>query len=169
MQRWQEYSQALRVTWRTPKETDLSVRRRVLRGEQLLQVFRGASRHLEQDAVMPAQRQVLRTGCLPKVRRHRSCAADWRTCLGDPVSRKGPVGRFGAETRARVGASARPATTNAERTAMHEPLLFHCMADGDSARRCSSRLFDNAMCRCRSSIGCGHSRTALSAYTIGRP
>ena len=37
---------------------------------------------------------------------------------------------------------------------MDGPLLSHCMVDGKSARRCSSRFFDNSMCRWRNSIGC---------------
>src|SRR5687768_1461000 len=42
---------------------------------------------------------------------------------------------------------------------MDGPLLSHCMVDGKSARRCSSRFFDNFECRSRNSIGCADNRT----------
>ena len=37
---------------------------------------------------------------------------------------------------------------------MDGPSLSHCMVDEKSARRCSSRFFDNFECRSRNSIGC---------------
>ena len=52
---------------------------------------------------------------------------------------------------------------------MDGPLLSHCMVDGKSARRCSSRFFDNSMCRWRNSISCADNPNAPLADTIGGP
>ena len=43
---------------------------------------------------------------------------------------------------------------------MDGPLLSHCMVDGKSAHRCSSRFSDNSMCRWRNSIGCADNPNA---------
>ena len=47
---------------------------------------------------------------------------------------------------------------------MDGPLLSHCMVDGKSARRCSSRFFDNFECRSRNSIGCADNPNARNVH-----
>jgi hypothetical protein len=44
---------------------------------------------------------------------------------------------------------------------MDGPLLSHCMVDGKSARRCSSRFFDNFEYRSRNSIVCADNPNAI--------
>ena len=49
---------------------------------------------------------------------------------------------------------------------MDGPLLSHCMVDGKSASRCSSRFFDNFECRSRNLIGCPRIACIIS-HTLG--
>ena len=45
---------------------------------------------------------------------------------------------------------------------MGGPSRSHCMVDEKSARRCSSRFFDNFECRSRNSIGCADNPNPLA-------
>ena len=101
-----------------------------------------------------------------KLARRRARHARFRSCLAELQH---VFALIAHEYQDRGQALPKVAVTNAGRTAMGGPLPSHCMVDGKSARRCSSRFFDNSISRWRNSLGCADSANAPLADKIGGP